>query len=227
MAIFPALLTSIAFVFAIQVVRQYRRRHRLYQIIWAFSLTCGALAGTCFLAFLFSGRDPTWFRAYYIFGALLMAAYLGMGSVALLAPRKWALSILAVLATLSVVGIATIVSAPVNTVVLHEPNVEAGSNAISGPAIVFVALLNSFGAAAVIGGACYSAWLVWRRAGPGRLLLSNGLIALGTIFASLAGALARVANSGGYFWSLLAIGFAVLYAGFTIASRPMRPRSSP
>lgn len=223
MVVFPLLVTVVAGLFAVRLAQQFVRRRRSYQLIWTFSLVCGALAGASFLLFLVSGRQAAWFRAYYIFGALLMAAYLGMGSIALLAPRRWSNLALLVLLPLSVVGALLVAAAPLNPVALRSPNIEAGTNAISGPAIAFVAGFNTFGAVAVIGGAVYSALRVLRGSGPVRLLASNGLIALGTILASLAGTLARLTGAGSAFWVLLAIGLGVLFVGFHLASLPRRP----
>jgi hypothetical protein len=178
----------------------------------------GGLAGLFFVLFLLADRNVAFFKLYYIFGALLMAAYLGLGSIYLLAPRRTADIVAATLVFLSVMGLILVLLSPVDTSVLHGSNVEAGSNAISGPSIPFIALLNTFGAVAVIGGALYSAWRLWKRQGPPRLLVANVLIASGTILASLAGTLARVTGNGSSFWALLAAGFVVLLAGFLVTT---------
>lgn len=223
---YPIVVGAVAFCFASIVLRQYLRRRRPYQLIWTASLTIGGLAALSFVLFLAADRNVTFFRLYYVFGALLMAAYLGLGSVYLLAPRRVADITAAVLAIASVVGIVTILTAPVDTAALHGSNVEAGTTAIGGPAIALVAALNSFGAIAVVGGAGYSAWQVWKRRGPGNLLAANLLIATGAIIASLAGTLARVTGNGGSFWALLALGFVVLFGGFLLTMRPRAPRPS-
>lgn len=71
---------------------------------------------------------------------------------------------------------------------------------------------------AVIGGACFSGWRLYRRQGPAHLLLANALIATGTLLASLAGTLARLTSNSGWFWVLLASGFVVLFAGFLVTA---------
>lgn len=218
----PLVVTVVAFVFGVLLLNQYRERRKPYQLVWAAALFMGCLAGLTFVLFLADGRSVFFFRAYYIFGALLMAAYLGLGEIYLLAPRRTSGTTALIVLVLSVIGISFISIAPVDTSLLHGSNIEGGTKAIGGPAIVFIALLNTFGAVAVIGGAGYSTYRVWKRHSPVRFLFANVLIATGTLLASLAGTLARVTASGSSFWGLLAAGFVVLFAGFLLTSTPRR-----
>jgi hypothetical protein len=223
--LYPMVVTMVAACFAGILYSQYVQRRKVYQLVWAISLTMGALAGLFFVLFLQYHRNITFFRLYYVFGALLMAAYLGLGSIFLLAPRPVARLVALPVVLVSVVGLALVLTVPVNRVGLLASNVEAGSNLISGPAIIFIALLNAFGAVAVIGGAMYSAWRVWRHSGPPNIFIANVLIAAGTLAASVAGSLARVTGSGSAFWGLLALGFVVLFAGFLLTSLPASRRT--
>lgn len=218
--VLPLIVTVVAFVFGAMLLNQYRERRRPYQLVWAAALFMGCLAGLTFVLFLADGRSVFFFRAYYIFGALLMAAYLGLGEIYLLASRRAADRTALIVVVLSVIGLSFISIAPVNVTALQGSNVEGGTNAISGPAILFIAVLNTFGAVAVIGGAAYSAYRVWKRHSPVRFLAANVLIAAGTLLASLAGTLARVTSSGGSFWALLAAGFVVLFVGFLLTATP-------
>lgn len=225
--LYPAVVTVVALSFAAIVLEQYRRRRRPYQLVWAVSLTLGGLAGLCFLLFLGEARNPIFFRLYYACGGLLMAAYLGLGSIYLLAPRRVAHTTAAGVVGLSAVGLAFLFATPIDRAALHGSNLEAGSNLVSGPAVAFIVLLNVFGALAVIGGACVSGWRLYCRRGPARLLGANALIAAGTVLASLAGSLARLTSSGRWFWILLAAGFVVLFAGFLLtAARPANEMSA-
>jgi hypothetical protein len=221
--IFPLVVTVVAFSFAGILLRQYLARHRPYQLVWSWSLMLGGLAALSFVLFLAADRSVLFFKLYYIAGGLLMAAYLGLGSLYLLAPRRMATVALAAVAILSVLGAILIVATRVDAEKLHSANIEAGQNLITGPAIPIIIVLNTFGAVTVIGGALYSAWRLFRRQGPAHLLWANVLIAAGTIFASLAGTLARVTGSGQWFWVLLVIGFVVLFAGFLLTTLRRAP----
>ena len=121
--LYPAVVTAVAFSFAAVVVYQYRQRGRPYQLVWAFSLTLGGLAGLCFVLFLASDHNPVFFRLYYACGALLMAAYLGLGSVYLLAPRRVAHATAIVVVCLSVAGLVFLLTTPVDSAALHRSNI--------------------------------------------------------------------------------------------------------
>ena len=121
--LYPAVVTAVAFSFAAVVVYQYRQRGRPYQLVWAFSLTLGGLAGLCFVLFLASDHNPFFFRLYYACGALLMAAYLGLGSVYLLAPRRVAHATAIVVVCLSVAGLVFLLTTPVDSAALHRSNI--------------------------------------------------------------------------------------------------------
>jgi hypothetical protein len=130
-----------------------------------------------------------------------------------------------VIVILSAIGLGRLLAAPIDAASLHAGNVEAGTKIVTGPSIAFIAILNTFGAVAVIGGAGYSAWRLYNRQGPARLLGANVLIAARTILAALAGTLARVASDGTYYWVLLLAGFVVLFAGFTLTTGSVARRS--
>src|SRR5207237_3270538 len=80
----PLLASVVSFVFAAVVVEQWWRARRGFQLVWGIGLVWyGISSGTEFLGAAF-GWDPALYRAWYLFGAILVAAYLGMGTVYLL-----------------------------------------------------------------------------------------------------------------------------------------------
>jgi hypothetical protein len=81
----PLLSTLASFAFAALVLDQWRRRRRSFQLVWTAGLTWyGIGTGTEFLGSAL-GWNAGLYRAWYLFGALLVAAYLGAGTVYLLA----------------------------------------------------------------------------------------------------------------------------------------------
>jgi len=226
--IYPAIVAAVGFVFAAILLRQYLDRRKPYQLVWTIALTIAGLAGLAFVLFLAADRSVLFFRLYYLFGAVLMAAYMGLGSVYLLAPRRAANITGIVVGALSLVGLVLMLTVPIHAPALQGSNVEAGSKAVTEPVLVAVlVLLNAFGATAVIGGAIYSAYRLFRNHGPVQLLAANILIATGTILASLAGTVDRTTGVESTFWSLLAAGFVVLFAGFLLTTRKTRSTTSP
>ncbi|MFN2484893.1 MAG: hypothetical protein ABR509_08235 [Candidatus Limnocylindria bacterium] len=82
--ILPLLSSVVSFVFAALVLDQWLRRRRPYQLVWTIGLLWyGISAGTEFVGGAFGWSDPL-YRAWYLFGAFGVAAYLGLGTVYLL-----------------------------------------------------------------------------------------------------------------------------------------------
>ena len=82
--VLPFLSTVLSFAFAALVFDQWLRRHQPYQLIWTLGLVWyGIGAGTELLGGAF-GWNETLYRAWYLFGAFGVAAYLGLGTVFLL-----------------------------------------------------------------------------------------------------------------------------------------------
>jgi hypothetical protein len=81
-----ALLTALlSLAFAGLVLEQWWRRRRSFQLAWAAGLLWYAIsAGTQFLGAVL-GWNAGLYRAWYLFGAVLVAAYLGVGTLYLLA----------------------------------------------------------------------------------------------------------------------------------------------
>ena len=82
--ILPFLSSALSFVFAAMVGDQWLRRRQPYQLVWTVGLLWyGISAGTEFLGSAFGWNEPL-YRAWYLFGAFGVAAYLGMGTIYLL-----------------------------------------------------------------------------------------------------------------------------------------------
>jgi hypothetical protein len=85
----PLLSSVVSFVFAAAVLAQWSRRHRAFQLVWAVGLLWyGISAGTEFLGSAF-GWNETLYRAWYLIGAFFVAAYLGAGTIVLLARTRF------------------------------------------------------------------------------------------------------------------------------------------
>ena len=82
--VLPLLSSLVSFVFAALVFDQWLRRRRPYQLVWTIGLLWyGISAGTEFLGGAYGWNEPI-YRAWYLFGAFGVAAYLGLGTVFLL-----------------------------------------------------------------------------------------------------------------------------------------------
>ncbi len=80
----PLFSTMLSFAFAVLVGDQWLRRRQPYQLVWTLGLLWyGIGAGTELLGGAF-GWNEAIYRAWYLFGAFGVAAYLGLGTVFLL-----------------------------------------------------------------------------------------------------------------------------------------------
>jgi hypothetical protein len=79
----------LSFVFAALVLDQWNRRRRAFQLVWGVGLLFyGVSAGTEFIGSAYGWHEAL-YRAWYLIGAFYVAAYLGMGTIYLLAKTRF------------------------------------------------------------------------------------------------------------------------------------------
>jgi hypothetical protein len=216
---YPLFVAVISLAFAVMVLRQWQSRHRPHQLIWGIALTMAAVASLAYAGFLIDG-SPALFRLYYAFGALMMAAYLGMGSLYLALDRRIANLILVAVTAVSALGLVLIFTSPINSATLHNVEQHGGPGTgvlSSGLWVAPLVVLNIFGAVAVIAVAVFSAVKVLQRQAPTRFAVANVVIAIGTGIISAAGSAARL-GSPNSFWVTMAVGWLVIFAGFLMTT---------
>jgi hypothetical protein len=82
--VLPLATCLVSLAFAALVLEQWWERRRSFQLVWGAGLLWYAISsGTQFAGTAF-GWSPALYRAWYLFGAIFVAAYLGMGTVYLL-----------------------------------------------------------------------------------------------------------------------------------------------
>ena len=87
--VLPLLSSLTSFVFFGLVGAQWLQRRRAFQLVWTIGLLWyGISAGTEFLGSAFGWSEPL-YRAWYLIGAFFVAAYLGMGTIYLLARTRF------------------------------------------------------------------------------------------------------------------------------------------
>ncbi|KPV43890.1 hypothetical protein [Alicyclobacillus ferrooxydans] len=219
----PAILVFIlTLYFAILVLRQFRRNHRLSHGLWTVSLFMSALGSLAYAlaVWVHPGRG-VWFVIYYLFGALWMAAVMGLGSLALVFSKKVVWSVVIVVAIVGLVASIGIIVAPLNASALAHLDGGAGTGVIVNRALWLVPLiiLNTFGALAVVGVGFMSAWKVLRHKAPKKFFLGNLWLSIGVLVIAGAGSGARLGWPGS-FWVVMLIGWAIAFAGFHLLSSP-------
>ena len=181
--IVPLSSSIISFIFAFFVFKRYITRKGTYLLFWGVGTVFYGIGGFCEFYYGAFGWNSLIYRLWYLFGAILVAAWLGQGTVYLLAKEKWAklLTILLVLGSLYATD--KIFSAQL------DPSLMIGSGhtgaELSGHAIVtdgvriLTPFFNLYGTATLVGGAAYSAFIFWRKRVLLHRAIGNILIATG------------------------------------------------
>jgi hypothetical protein len=223
----PFVSSMVSFVFACFVFRRYVNRRGPHLLIWGIGMVFYGVGGLCEWYYGAVGWNPLVFRLWYLFGAMLVAAWLGQGTVYLLARRRWANALMIILGLASLYGLIRVLTAQLDPALMTS-SLHTGSE-LSGRAIVTAGVrsltpfFNFYGTVTLVGGALWSAWLFWRK----RILLhrtiGNVLIAVGAILPAFGGTFSRFGIAGALYINEL-LGALILFIGFLRATTPMQPR---
>jgi hypothetical protein len=202
---FAAALVALRLAAALAVRWRTRRAPEL--AAWSASLLAYSIASAALAWGAAASWDGRSFRVYYLFGGLLTAALLGLGSL-LLAGRRWALAPALVYVGLAV-GVA--IASPLHGEIHGTSIPEAQAHLDFFPARLVAVLGNSLGTIAVVAVAVAT---IRRR------LLGNVFILAGVATAAAGTALSGLGTARTSVFA--AIAAILLYGGFTAS-----PRRSP
>ncbi|GBD11684.1 hypothetical protein HRbin23_01356 [bacterium HR23] len=218
----PFATTAIALFFTLSLVDQFLERRRPYQGIWALGMGLYGLASLLQGLWQLGVTGEVVFRLWYITGGMLVAAYLGMGTLYLHAPRPVAHGIFGGLVVLTVVGAVLALVTPLQTgadlrhlygQALASVDPQTGMRYFPAGVGALTAFLNTAGSLALIGGAVYSAVVFAQRRQAGYRVVSSVLIALGAFLSAAGGTLERFNFPQAHTLALL-LGIVVIYVGF-------------
>jgi len=176
------------------------------------------------------GWNPLIFRLWYLFGAILVAAWLGQGTVYLLARRSWANVLMVLLVLGSLYGVFWVFGVELDPSLMTTSQ-HTGSE-LSGHAILdssvrrLTPIFNSYGTLTLVGGAGYSAWLFWRKRVLLHRTIGNILIAVGAILPAFGGTFSRMGLANALYLGEL-LGAVLIFAGYLRATTPMKTPSDP
>lgn len=218
--VLPLISAIISFVFALNVLDQYLHRRRPHQLVWTVGLVWYGVSTFTQHLGAANGWDPFLYRLWYLAGAYLVAAYLGMGTIYLMAPRRLAHGIMAVLVVASLVAAALVFSAPVDAARLPHPGENPTADAFPpfpvSPVRVLTPIFNIFGTIPLVGGALWSAWRLYRQGAMPYRVISNTLIAGGALLVAGASALTRFGIPAGLAVGQL-LGVVLIFTGFLVS----------
>lgn len=217
----PYLSTIVTFAFVVAVYNRYRQRGGIHLLLWAVGLLLYGL-GTLSEVILSLTFNVIVLKTWYLSGAMLTAAWLGMGTVHLLIRKGSAAKILTwVLAVVSVLALFLVLSAPTlhgNYDVTH-PASEQYKDILTrgGLTILLTILLNIYGTLTLVGGAIYSAFLFWRKKILANRMFGNILIAAGALSPAMGGSLLKAGLADMLYLSEF-VGAILMYIGFVMAT---------
>lgn len=229
----PFTSAIISFIFAFFIFKRYLYKKPPHLLLWGLGMVFYGIGGFCEAYYGFFGWNQLIYRMWYLFGAILVAAWLGQGTVYLLLKRRlfnirYADILMVILGVASVYAAIRVFSAQIDPSQLTS-SVHTGSE-LSGHAIVtpgirtLTPFFNIYGVITLVGGALYSAWIFYRK----RILLhrtiGNILIAVGAISPAFGGAFSRFGIPGALYISEL-LGAILIFLGFLRATTPMQEQN--
>jgi len=221
----PLLSSIVSFIFAIVVFTRYLARKRSHLLLWSIGMTFYGIGGFCEWHYGFYGWNALVYRMWYLFGAILVAAWLGQGTVYLLAKRKWAHTLMALLILGSLYGSFKIFSAQLDpgllTVSAHTGSELSGHAITTSGVRSLTPIFNLYGTVTLVGGAVYSAWIFFRKRVLLHRTIGNILIAVGALAPAFGGAFSRMGISAALYIGEL-LGAVLMFIGFLRATTTIK-----
>lgn len=208
--VIPLISAIVSFAFATTVLDQFFARRKPYQLVWSIGLFMYSISTVSeFWAGTWGISDAV-YRLWYLFGAIFVAAYLGMGTLYLLITRRTAHIIMAILLAGSFYAAFRVFTASIDLSGLHVLTGVAMPQAVR----LLTPVFNTLGTVSLVGGAIYSAWVFWRRRLMPHRVISNILIAVGAILPAIGGTHMRLGGGLQLFYIFELLGIIIIFVGF-------------
>ena len=217
----PFISSGIMLAFVLAVLRRWWGRKRPYLLLWAIGLGMFGIASfaEAYSALAWNGGV---FLAWYLFGAMLNAAWIGQGTVYLLARRRVAHTSLIVLAVLTAIGTIGMLTLSIDASAFSEELSLADQYREILPDGAWVRgltpIFNIYGMIALVGGAIYSSWLFWRKQTLPNRMWGNILIAGGALSIGFVSLLTRFGH-GELLYLGEVVAASLMFAGFLLATQ--------
>ncbi len=235
--ILSVISTVITGVFAFIVLRRWSEKHRPHLLAWGIGLLL-YFVGTLAQVVLTFTWSPIFFGLWYWCGALMVAAWLGQGTIYLLVRRgSIARNFQMALILVGVMTLPwTLFLTPFNEKAwypgadmtqIYRDEVDAQGNVVRegimagsarGTVRFFSPIMNIWGTIALVGGAIYSAYLFRRKQIMRNRVIGNWLIAAGGLLPALGGALIRLGDPSFKYTGEM-LGAILIFIGFWMATQ--------
>jgi drug/metabolite transporter (DMT)-like permease len=230
--ILQILAALLMFAFAAYVLHRYLIRGKLHFLFWGIGLAMFGIASAAG-AILGLAWNRWVFFAWYLFGAILTAAWIGHGTVYLLVRKTKAHVLTTVLLLASVIALFLLLvalsdldSSKFNSSVPISEQYREIMPPISNGGLVRLStpFFNIYGLIALAGGAIWSSYLFWRKRVLPNRVIGNVLIALGALIIASASTLTRL-GLGSVLYIGQVVAAIMMFSGFLVAAAP-RPATN-
>lgn len=215
--IFPIVSSVLAALCAIVIGRDALRRPRADKRAWFVAFVMFALAAGADAV----GREAGWneplARLYYATGPALVVAFLAIGELYLLFPRKMGRFAPGAAILLTAGWVTLVLDAPIDAGRLQAEGWEAIDR--SGALRAMAITINAVGTLIIVGGPLWSVWRFWRAGTHRNRMFGCLLIVAGTLAVAMGGTLTRLGQYE-YLYIAMSIGIAMIFAGVLWTRRP-------
>lgn len=217
MVVFPIISALISALCAAVIARDAIAKPRPDKVAWVVAFALFAIAAASEAIGSLGEWSPALVRVYYLTGAVLVVGYLALGELYLLAGKRIARFAPGVTMLITAFAATLVFNAPVDESKLAHDGWEALAKSALLTATTIT--LNAGGTLVIVGGLLYSAWK-FRTLGTQRnRMVGCLLIAIGTLIVAMGGTATRLGERE-YFYVMMSIGVAIIFAGYLWIRRP-------
>lgn len=217
--VFPIISAVLAALCAVVVGRDALRRPRPDKRAWFIAFVMFALAAGADAY----GRELGWTeplaRLYYSTGPALVVAFLAVGELYLLIPKRMGRFAPGAAILLTATWITLVLDAPIDPARLADDGWEAIDRA--GALRVMAIGINSVGTLIIVGGLLWSVWRFQQTKSHRNRMVGCLLIVAGTLAVAMGGTLTRFGQYE-YLYIAMSVGIALIFAGVLWTRRPER-----
>jgi hypothetical protein len=203
----------VALAFAFSTFERWLAGHKRHELAWSGALGLFVVAAGALAAGAGLGWDGPIFRLFYLFGAILNVPFLALGTAYLLWGKRTGDRIALAFGLAGAFAVGVVVTAPFRAPIPADTLVQ-GSHVFGVLPRVLAGVASAGGAVLILAGA---AWSIIRRR-QARAVVSNGLIAVGTLALGASGLFNSVFDAMSAFAVSLLVGITVIFAGFLVAT---------
>jgi hypothetical protein len=220
MILLPIAAALIALAFGVHLLVRAGRRRAWHEAVWGVAMLMFAAASGALVFGVADGWSSAEFRVYWLFGAVLTAAWLGLGELYLLVRPRWvAHAALIVLLALTALATATVRQAPLSGALAQDFPLGRDVFGDGSDAHRLSQYFAYPGYVVLVAGAVWSALRIRGREELRNRFLGTLLIAVGATLVFVGSGLGAGFGNYAVFSIGHAVGIGVMYWGFLTATR--------